>query len=439
MVKWPAMILLYTLIIGGMLWAVALQTSTEPVANRRIFGEIASILYVVAFAFVWLTTLSWCAVERQRVFERAGWQARDRAGGLGWIWQGWLILFLLWAGAGALGGPSWTAVKGPMGLVIGMGGYAVLGLAVVGLQLPRRLGKWLAPFVPLVMGGVLYLAFLWLMDWAAYGTLVPEFHAKLRSIALFVGLAAFVALLLSWLMSGGRGEEPAEEHVEYVPRSVDIGWALMPMAAPVVGFACLHYFSMDDWWSSSVASHGQVGLMFHAMLVPIFPAGLLVAWGLDRRDGSPGWWGIPALLVTAMVVWCFIGPEVLWSLHEQPTVSAEAAAGGAPTDPFWAWDRAAVTWVKLPVDGLVRATSAMLAALSLLATTLIFRAGRGETRGTLVSLGMLVVIMLVCAALVQDKFGPMGAPLGVAVAAFATWLYELWEGGERHASPGVQD
>jgi hypothetical protein len=39
---------------------------------------------------------------------------------------------------------------------------------------------------------------------------------------------------------------------------------------------------------------------------------------------------------------------------------------------------------------------------------------------------MLAGLQIVLSAIVQPKFGPLGAPLGAALAAAVTWAHEVW-------------
>jgi hypothetical protein len=213
----------------------------------------------------------------------------------------------------------------------------------------------------------------------------------------------------------------------------------MPMLAPVVAFACLHLLPMEPWWRLTATPTGQVGLTLHAMLVPLFPAVLIVAWGLDRRDGSPGAWIVPALGSGALLLWVAFGPELLWAWHPRPDVTAAQAAAGSPTDPFWGWDPTIEDWVPLPLDGLIRACGAMMLGLALLATHLIRRVGQGEQSSPVPALAMLLVLQVASAAILLPKFGPLGAPLGTAIAAFTVWAFESWQGGAQHEHAAALD
>jgi hypothetical protein len=429
------MVLLFTLLVGGVLWAVALQVSTEPVANRRIFGDLATILYIVAFSFVWLTALSWCAVESHRaaVAGRQPWPARDNAG---WWWQGSLIVISLWLGTGAISlNFTWTDSRSVLILLCTLAGYTVLGLAVRKAELHRRMGRWLEPFVPVVAGLLLFLLLNVLIEWVGLGELLKPFHENLRSTAVFIGLAAFVALLLGSLLRRRGGETPLGTDERFVPAPADMGWVLMPMLAPVGAFACLHFLGMEPWWEGAMPSHGQVGLLLHAMLIPLLPAALLGAWQLDRRGGRQGWVGIPVLVLGAMAAWIVFGPELLWRLHPQPEIGARAAH-------FWGWDRNmgdVGEWVRLPTDGLVRAAGAMVLTLSVLSMTMIRRLGTRDANSAVPALLMLMVLQVAASYFILPKFGPLGAPLGCAVAAAAVWLYEVWLGGARHETAAVID
>lgn len=431
------MVVLYTLFVGGVLWALSMQVALWPVGTRRIFGVMAASLYVIGFLFVWLTTLTWCAVERRRVLgdgTLTGPEARRRAS---WGWQGLLILAALWFGTGTV--EAGAGLASPRGVLMVLGGLVILGLIgwiIVRIDLPSRIGTWLTPFVPLAVGAVLYVVLVALIEWVGLEELLSEFNAHVRSAAVFMGVAAFVALLVGWFLRRGRGEEPIDAPDVNPPLPAAVGWALAPMLMPVVAFACLHYLPMDGWWVRAVASHGQVGLMFHAMLPPLFPGAVLVAWGLDRRSGAPGWPGLPVAAVTAMLLWIVFGPEILWQAHSRPEVTAtEALSLGTPTDPFWGWDLANHEWVRLPLDGLARATGVMVLALSTLATTLLVRLGRGDRGSMIPPLVMLVVLQVALSAVIQPKFGPLGAPLAAALAAFTVWLYEMWSTGP--SEPGV--
>ena len=426
------MVLLFSLFVGGVLWAAAMRVMLQPVANRHIFGVIAACLVVVGFGFVWLTTLAWCAVERQRTYAAGGHRPRHPDGS-GWFWQGVLLIASLWLGTGELlTDRPWSDPRGVLGMFGAMALYGIGGVFLHRIGLAERLGRGLAPLLPIVVGLVLYGLLNVLIDQVGLGTLLEPFNQGVRSTAVFVVIAALVALMLGWLLRRTRGEAPGHAHVAYVPRPATVGWAMFPMLAPVFAFACLHLLPMDPWWRSSVTSTGQVGLTLHAMLVPLFPAALIVAWGLDRRDGSPGSWVLPTFCSVALLVWIAVGPELLWSYHPRPGITAEMAAAGSPTDPFWGWDPAARDWVPLPLDGLIRAAGAMMLALALLSTHLIRQVGRGDEASPVPALVMLLVLQVATSALMLPKFGPLGAPLGTAIAALTVWLFETWNGGAQH-------
>lgn len=433
------MVLLFSLFVGGVLWAAAMQVMLQPVANRHIFGVVAACLVVVGFGFVWLTTLAWCAVERSRVYTAGGHRPRQ-PDGAGWFWQGVLLIVSLWLGTGEL--PSdrpWSDPRGPLGMLGAIALYGLAGVVLHRFRLPERLGRGLAPLLPIVVGLALYGLLNVLIDQVGLGTLLEPFNEGVRSTAVFVVIAALVALMLGWLLRRTHGEAPDDAHVAYVPRPATVGWAMFPMLAPVFAFACLHLLPMDPWWRLSATATGQVGLMLHAMLVPLFPAALMVAWGLDRRDGSSGSWLLPSLCAGALLIWIAVGPELLWSYHPAPDITASQAAEGSPTDPFWGWDPAAEDWVPLPLDGLIRACGAMMLALALLAVHLIRRVGRGFEESPIPALIMLLVLQVSTAALLLPKFGPLGAPLGTAIAAVTVWLFETWNGGARHEHLAVAD
>ncbi len=440
------MVLLYTLFVGGVLWVVSMQTALEPVANRRIFGVLAASLYVVGFSFIWLTTLTWCAVERRRA--AAGELAHPTGDGAalpvhdvatpgavwraGWWWQAVLILLALWFGTGSVEpGAGLVSGRGVLTVLLALLGLGVVGYLVMRADLPQRMGRWMTALVPVAIGAVLYLVLNALIEWVGLGGLVERFNDNVLSVAVFIVSATFVALLLGGILRRRGGEVPSSaQHAQHErlgpPAPADVGWALAPMLSPVVAFACLHYLPMDTWWKSAVASHGQVGLTFHAMLLPMFPAALLVAWGIDRRNGEPGSALVPLLAGTGLIFVALFGPEVIRQLHPHP--EGLHAAGGLPSDPFWNWDPAQGGWVRLPVDGLMRASAIMLlatAALSATFLTKLGREGRGATPGALL---MLLVLQIVLAAIILPKFGPLGAPLAAAIAAGAVWLYEVLSG-----------
>lgn len=247
----------------------------------------------------------------------------------------------------------------------------------------------------------------------------------------------FVTMLVGkWLRSRRRGPATEEREPLDVPA---VASAMAPLLILPVVLWVLRHVEVPEPWSSCTEGMGRSGMLAYAQLAGLLPAALIVAWGLDRLDGSRGAWpgrlllvgaglgfvGLALWLPEALARWSLPAPKILPRSHG-PLDGLDS--GVAYFRPFGATLRAGEerTLFVLDIIDLTRAGLALLFASALTTAAGLARLGRaprqppGAADVLAPALGLTVAV--IAAWVGCPRYGPSVAPwagvAGVAVIAF---------------------
>ena len=199
--------------------------------------------------------------------------------------------------------------------------------------------------------------------------------------------------------------------------------AFAPLLCPVLAMFALRWSDVAGPWNVETAPPGRAGILYYASVALWLPTAALVAWGIDRLDGSRGGrlasFAAALTLATLIAAVAFL-PQIFsyYSVSAEPGTSHTSGFGLGYFNSVRYW-RPFTTTSHLPVDAWFRATALMMLTASV-ATALALRA-LGQGRRILPLPLVLLVLGLQWAASVQAL--PHSAPSASAwIAAAAAAL-----------------
>jgi hypothetical protein len=238
-----------------------------------------------------------------------------------------------------------------------------------------------------------------------------------------------------WLRARRRG--PTTERAEPLGVAA-LASAMAPLLMLSVVLWVLRHVEAPEAWSSYTEGMGRSGMLAYVQLAGLLPAALMVAWGLDRLDGSRG--ARPGRVLLAAAGLGFVGlalwlPEALtrWSVHASKVLPRThgpldgLASGVAYFRPFGATQRVGEEWTRIVLDitDLTRAGLALLFVSALATAAELVRLGRAPRQppraADVLAPALGLVVALVAAWVWCPRHGPSAAPwsgvAGVVVAA----------------------
>jgi hypothetical protein len=239
-----------------------------------------------------------------------------------------------------------------------------------------------------------------------------------------------------WLRA--RRRAPAIERPE--PHGVAaMATAMAPLLMLPVVLWVLRYVDAPEPWSACTEGVGRSGMLAYAQLAGLLPAALMVAWGLDRLDGSRGAWpgrvllaaaglgfvGLMLWLPEALTRWSALAPKVLPRSHGPLD---GLGSGVAYFRPFGGTLRVGEerTGIVLDILDLTRAGLALLLASALATAAGLVRLGRAPRQplraADVLAPALGLVVAVIAAWVGCPRYGPSAAPwagvAGVVVTAF---------------------
>ena len=278
--------------------------------------------------------------------------------------------------------------------------------------------------VVLVSGLFTYAGSVWLVTGTTLFTnpklmvVGQDFHA----LALVILMGGVVQTLVMGSMAKHTDLEERDPKQVPLVHGHRVGQALMPLLMPLVAVLLFEHFPLDATSSARAGGPAWSGTMMLLMIVPLVPAAMVVARGLDRADGTRSGALAGKLAWVAFGAWFVLGPDALRLFYEPggPSEALRQRFGlGAPPLPLASSDTSSTRLLLfgLPAADLCRSVTLMLLCTSTLSARLLRRAPSGGKAVGWKLLGCMLAVQVGGSWVLMPRIGPAGAPLAAAAAA----------------------
>ena len=193
--------------------------------------------------------------------------------------------------------------------------------------------------------------------------------------------------------------------------------ALAPLLCPVLAMFALRASAVAGPWAVETASAGRAGILYYASVSLWLPTAALVAWGIDRLDGSRGgrlaslFAGATLATLASAIAWL---PALLTGLATRSVGESGFGLGYGNALAYW---RPFGTPSGRPVDDWLRATAAMMLAAGIASTLALRALGRSRTIGSPVVTAGVLIAQCVASRLLLPRTVPAAAAWIAAGAA----------------------
>ncbi|MFT7464750.1 MAG: hypothetical protein ACI9EF_003109 [Pseudohongiellaceae bacterium] len=276
----------------------------------------------------------------------------------------------------------------------------------------------------------------------ALAVLTPA-HSPLPALVagLFFGVLGIpLSLVVRWLgrRCGGVGTVVRVPGPD-APGHCHVLLSLTPLLVPLAALLVVGSGALALGPGVRNGPTAQAGVLSWVLFPCFYPAALVVAFGLDRLDGSLAGRGASNIRASALAVMVMgIGAlsPALWTLHDAPLSSSTpwdlltgVASGFARFRPFLRPVLSATgewTFVPQQLDGLISGAAAMMFACSWLPCDWLTRVGQGGRGPSGWAVAALIVVPVVAGLALLPLAGAAGAPWAGVLACAVAWFVQRW-------------